>query len=221
MRVPNAVHAAHNWVMATIAPDFTLLDVWALPADGARADFPAFLETVTELDPAKADSAPTRALFALRFKLGELFGWDDTTSARPIPGCIEATLAARLPNELQGSAAAPRVRDVHGFTPIYRTDDEWSAEISNATVHGVLQLTWVEQGNARYQAQLAVYVKARGILGQAYLRLIDPFRHLIVYPALTRQIGRAWEAHQRRATDASARRSEKRAADSQVASRTM
>jgi len=27
------------------------------------------------------------------------------------------------------------------------------------------------------------------------MALIRPFRHLIVYPALMRQIGRAWQAH--------------------------
>jgi hypothetical protein len=60
-------------------------------------------------------------------------------------------------------------------------------------VHGVLHVGWVDEGDGRYRGQLAVYVKARGPLGEAYLKLIEPFRHLIVYPALTRQIGRAWE----------------------------
>ena len=50
--------------------------------------------------------------------------------------------------------------------PLYRTDDEFAAEISNQTVHGVLHLAWVEQGDGRYQAQMAVYVKPRGRLGQ-------------------------------------------------------
>jgi len=46
---------------------------------------------------------------------------------------------------------------------------------------------------------MAVYVKARGVLGELYMKLIGPFRHWIVYPALMRQIGRAWEARGRRA----------------------
>jgi hypothetical protein len=41
---------------------------------------------------------------------------------------------------------------------------------------------------------MAIYVKPRGVLGHAYLKLISPFRHLIVYPALLREIGRAWGA---------------------------
>jgi hypothetical protein len=68
------------------------------------------------------------------------------------------------------------------------------AEVSNATVHGVLQLAWVEQGKDRFRGQMGVYVKPRGKLGEAYLKFIEPFRHFIVYPALMRQIGRAWDA---------------------------
>ena len=40
---------------------------------------------------------------------------------------------------------------------------------------------------------MGVYVKPRGRFGALYMRAIAPFRHWIVYPALLRQIGRAWE----------------------------
>jgi hypothetical protein len=46
----------------------------------------------------------------------------------------------------------------------------------------------------RYQGQMAVYVKPRGPLGKGYMALIKPFRYWIVYPALMRQIERAWNA---------------------------
>jgi hypothetical protein len=198
MRVPNSVHEAHPWVIAQIAPDFKLLDAWALPVEGGPDDRDAALELMASFDPANSQSAVTRALFAVRFRVGRLFGWDDAKE-RPIPGCTETTLRARLPDELRGSAKGPVIssemqRAAGGFTPVYRTDDEWAAEISNGTVHGVLQLVWVEQGDGGYRAHMAVYVKPRGRLGEAYLRFIDPFRHLIVYPALLRQIGRAWDA---------------------------
>ena len=78
------------------------------------------------------------------------------------------------------------------FGPLYRTDTEFAAELSNQTVHGVMHLAWVEQGDGRYQGQMAVYVKPRGRLGQGYMELIKPFRHWIVYPALMRQIERRW-----------------------------
>jgi hypothetical protein len=39
---------------------------------------------------------------------------------------------------------------------------------------------------------MAVYVKPRGPLGKGYMALIKPFRYWVVYPALMREIERAW-----------------------------
>jgi Protein of unknown function (DUF2867) len=44
---------------------------------------------------------------------------------------------------------------------------------------------------------MAVLVKPNGLLGIAYMAAIRPFRHLIVYPRMTRQIGRDWRAQTR------------------------
>ena len=76
--------------------------------------------------------------------------------------------------------------------PLYRTHDEWAAEISNETVHGVLHVSWAQLPDGGYGARLAVYVKPRGRLGRGYLKLIDPFRHHIVYPGLMRRVARVW-----------------------------
>jgi hypothetical protein len=199
MRLPNSVHEAHPWVIAQIAPDFTLLDVWALPIQGGPDDLDSAFEIMSSFDPTRAGSALSRALFALRLRIGGWFGWDDPDNKQPIPGCSETTLKARLPRHLLASAENAAIssamqRVAGGFSPLYRTENEWAAEISNATVHGVLHLVWVDQGGGRYRAHMGVYVKPRGMLGDAYLKLIQPFRHLIVYPALMRQIDRAWSA---------------------------
>ena len=37
MRLPNSAHEARPWVIGEIAPDFRLLDVWALPVQGPGA----------------------------------------------------------------------------------------------------------------------------------------------------------------------------------------
>jgi hypothetical protein len=187
-------------VIAQIAPDFKLLDAWALPVQGGRDEMESFLEGFASFDPERAGSAVSRALFRLRLRLGTLFGWDDPGKERPIPGCTEKTLSARLPDSLRESAAkgpaigAAMSRIAGGFVPLFRTDDEWAAEISNDTVHGVLHLGSVDQGEGCYRLQMGVYVKPRGRIGEIYLKIIEPFRHYIVYPALMRQIGRAWEA---------------------------
>jgi hypothetical protein len=41
---------------------------------------------------------------------------------------------------------------------------------------------------------MAVLVKPNGRFGRVYMAAIKPFRHLIVYPAMLRQIEREWRA---------------------------
>jgi Protein of unknown function (DUF2867) len=108
-----------------------------------------------------------------------------------MPGTAETTLRARLPVDLRNTATNPD-RSTYGFRPLYRTDDEWAAELSNRTVHAVMHLAWVKNDEGRYEGQMAVYIKPRGRFGAAYIALIRPFRRRVVYPALMRQIERAW-----------------------------
>ncbi len=194
MRLPSAAHEAHPSVIAQIAPDFKLLDVWGLPAEGRADEFDTLVAIVTSLDPANSDSRATRALFALRFRLGAWFGWDDATSKLPVPGHTETTLSARVPEDIRDTVTHPVVVDSTTFVPLYRTDNEWAAEISNSTVHAVMHLAWIEGDEGFYRGRMGVYVKPRGRFGAAYMALIGPFRHLIVYPALMRQIERTWNA---------------------------
>jgi hypothetical protein len=82
------------------------------------------------------------------------------------------------------------------FSPVYLTDDEWTAELANRTVHAVLHLSWVPGRADGYRGQMAVLAKPNGLLGNAYLIAITLFRHLIVYPSLIRGIGQRWQADQ-------------------------
>ena len=194
-RIANSEHEAHPWVIGQIAPDFELLDAWDLPVEGGPRDFTTLLEVFTSLDPTEA-GLTSQALFWVRERLGDLLGWDDPTKEHTIPGSTETTLLARVPEHLRGSGDDYRPGDAlreagAAFVPLYRTEEEWAAEISNETVHGVLHLSWVEEGE-RHRGRLAVYVAPHGRLGDAYMKVIEPFRHLIVYPALMRQIERAW-----------------------------
>lgn len=109
----------------------------------------------------------------------------------PIPGTQDTSLTQRLPDDLRHTATDLQF-DSLPFVPIYRTKDEFAAELSNQTVHGVMHLAWVDQGEGRYRGQMAVYVKPRGQLGKGYMALIRPFRYWVVYPALLRQIERTW-----------------------------
>jgi hypothetical protein len=82
--------------------------------------------------------------------------------------------------------------DAFAFTPLYVTGDEWAAEIANRTMRGILHVGWVPDGTGGYRGQMAVYVKRNGLLGGVYMLAIRPFRHLIVYPRMLRELGRAW-----------------------------
>jgi hypothetical protein len=189
MRVPNAVHQSRPWRIRQIAPDFRLEDVWELPVYGGADDFPQLLDVMASRDLARDAPAMFRLMFAVRWQLGRWFGWD-TPADRPIPGRNETSLTGRLPPDLRGTVTGMRFGSP--FVPVYRTDTEFAAEISNQTVHAVMHLTWVERGGGRYQGQMAVYVKPRGRFGEQYMAFIAPFRYWIVYPALLRQIERAW-----------------------------
>lgn len=145
---------------------------------------------MASLDPANGSSPATRVLFRIRYCLGGWFGWDDAVDL-PVPGHTETTLSARLPDDLRDTATDLDLSST-SFSPLYRTDTEWAAELSNQTVHAVLHLGWIDQGNGRYRGQMGVYVKPRGTFGAGYMALIAPFRQLVVYPALMRQIERAW-----------------------------
>ena len=196
MRVPNGVHEARAWRIREIVPDFTLEDVWALPVHGGSDDFEMLLDLMGSFDPANAESLPTRFLWQFRDRLGKWFdlGRISAPAARglPIPGTHEASLTDRLPDDLRNTAAGLHY-DSLPFTPLYRTDVEYAAEVSNKTVHGVMHLAWVDEGDGRYQGEMAVYVKPRGVFGRAYMAAIKPFRYWIVYPALMHQFERAWD----------------------------
>jgi hypothetical protein len=202
MRLANAAHESRPWRIREITPDFTLEDVWALPVHGGAKDFQALLELAVSADPADAESLPTRVLWDVRDRLGRWFGLgrisapidsgrNDAASKLPIPDSRETSLIDRLPEDLRDTAA-DLIFDSLPFVSLYRTADEFAAEISNQTMHGVMHLAWVDQGDGRYQGQMAVYVKPRGPLGRGYMALIKPFRYWIVYPALMRQTERMW-----------------------------
>lgn len=203
-RLANAEHERRPWRIHEIVPDFTLEDVWALPARGGAEDFDGFLELATSLGPARSDSAATRFLWNLRDRLGQWFGLgrisapagEASGGGLTIPGTGELSLLERLPDDLRGTAGDVDF-SLLPFNPLYRTDSEAAAEISNQTVHGVAHLAWVEQGDGNYQGQMAVYVKPRGAFGRGYMALIKPFRYWIVYPALMRQFERAWDRRSR------------------------
>jgi hypothetical protein len=185
MRLPNTAHTSRPWRIHELTPDFRLEDVWALPTPGGPEDFGQLVRLIASGNTSGEAKGAARALWVIRLKLGKILGWDDDQ------GPDRPSLRGRLPADLPDPG--PDFRAL-SFTPLYLTADEFAAEIVNRTVHGVLHLGWVPDGADRYHGQLAVLVKPNGLLGTGYMAAIAPFRHLVVYPPMIRQIGQAWTA---------------------------
>ena len=188
MRLPDTEHTSRPWRIHELTPDFRLEDVWALPTPGGPDDFSRLVELVTKLDPSESSSDAVRLLFAIRWKIGGLLGWDEADEGI---GPRSPTLRDRLPEELRASPG-PELEALP-FSTLFLLDDEFAAEIANQTMHGVMHLGWVSDGSGGYRGQMAVLVKPNGLFGRAYMAAIAPVRHRLVYPPMIREYGRAWD----------------------------
>jgi hypothetical protein len=188
MKLPNTAHTSQPWRIHELTRDFRVEDVWALPTPGGPNDFPRLVQMAAGLDPSQSSSSISRILFSIRWKVGELLGWDDPDAGI---GTRVPTLRDRLPEDLREAPSGPDF-DALPFSTLYLTDDEWAAEIANGTVHGVLHLGWVRDEAGGYRGQMAVLVKPNGLFGNLYMTAIRPFRHLFVYPRLMKEFGRSW-----------------------------
>ncbi len=214
-------HRARPWRVHTLAPDFELLDLWRIPLDADAAAGERFVDFLRVFVAAGRGNRPlyplrvrsvadavhvvrlggAAALFELRRVLGRLFALDDGRESLRIPGRAETRVRARLDEH-------DRARDLGvlpptvgtAFEPVYAFEDEALLEIANRTIHALLHLSWIEGRAGRSDVALAVYVKSRGVGSRAYLALIKPFRHAVVYPAWIAHLRRTWEVLRPRAS---------------------
>ena len=200
MRLPSTAHTSRPWRIHEFTRDFRLEDVWALPTPGGPDDFARLVAGIASGDLSQGSSRGVSTLWAIRWKVGKLLGWD-----RPDAGFDSRvrTLRDRLPADLREGPSGPAFATLP-FTSLYLLEDEFAAEIANRTMHGVLHLGWVPDRTCGYRGQMAVLVKPNGLLGTGYMAAIKPFRHLIVYPRMMLQIERAWRARARDQTPAHA-----------------
>ncbi|MFI2030792.1 DUF2867 domain-containing protein [Streptomyces buecherae] len=194
MRIPKAAHTAQPWRVHEFTRDFRIEDVWSFRApDAGPDDFPVMLKALKTAYDTRRDPAPVRFLFAVRWKLGALLGWD--TPQAGLGGRVPS-LRDRLPPDL-----ARTVRDAvpctDPFSDVYQLDNEAARELGNKTVHTIMHLGWVPTDDGGHELRMAALVKDNGLFGRLYMAAILPFRYLVVYPALTRQWERAWLVHGR------------------------
>jgi hypothetical protein len=189
VRLPADTHTRQPWRIHELTPDFAVQDVWSFRTPGAGpGDFPVMLAAMRAKGGLDTQPWPARFLFAVRWKLGAVLGWDDPAAG---VGNRVASLRDRLPADLRDAPRGPD-HDTMPLTAVYELDHEAARELANKTVHTVMHLGWVQGADGDHELRMAVLVKPNGWFGRLYMAAIAPFRYLVLYPALTRQWERAW-----------------------------
>ncbi|GGT85648.1 MULTISPECIES: DUF2867 domain-containing protein [Streptomyces] len=188
-RLAKSTFTERPWRIHEFTSDFAVEDVWAFRTPGAGPDdFPAMLTAMRVSGGLARQPLPVRFLFAVRWKLGALLGWDKPAAGF---GARVVSLRDRLPGDLRD---APRGEDSDAMPlrGVYELPTESARELANKTVHTVMHLGWVQGADGDHELRMTVLVKPNGRWGRIYLAAIAPFRYVVVYPALTREWERAW-----------------------------
>src|SRR5436853_4577505 len=104
MRLPTTAHTSRPWRIHELTPGFRLEDVWSLPTPGGPDDFHRLVGALASADPSHSSSRVAQTLWAIRWKLGELFGWDAPAAG---VGSRVPTLRDRLPADLRDASSGP------------------------------------------------------------------------------------------------------------------
>jgi hypothetical protein len=125
-------------------------------------------------------------LFGLRAWLGRLLDWD-----REPPQASQESFLQRLsPADRECSLVAPGTPE-GPFRVLFVSPREAISEIQNSAVHAFSVFALAERASG-YRLYWSIYVKPVGRITSLYMRLIDPFRRVIIYPAVLRHIRAAW-----------------------------
>jgi len=171
----------------SLLADVPLHDVWAVDLPGKTpARTIVDLRAILIRENLERTSAAVRFLFGLRWRLGRVFGWDREPSGAPDESFLHRLSAA----DLDSSLVAPGTRE-GPFRIVYVSQQESISEIRNGTVHA-FSVFALAQRPSDYRLYWAIYVRPVGRVTAWYMRLIDPFRRAIIYPAVLRHIRSAW-----------------------------
>ena len=164
-----------------------LHDVWAvdLPKRTSGRTI-ADLRALLAEQNLRSANAVVNALFAFRTWLGRTFGWDRTPARAPEESFVHRLSDADVASSLvtPGTIEGP-------FRVLFVSPREAISEIHNSTVHAFSVFALFER-SADYRFYWAIYVQPVGRITSWYMRLIDPFRRFLIYPAVLRHIRAAW-----------------------------
>lgn len=132
-------------------------------------------------------SLAVQLLVGARRALGRLFSWD-----REPPRAGQASFLERLTDSDRRASVVTPGTPEGPFRVLYVFAREAASEIRNATVHAVSCFALVARPPLGHRLYWAIYVRPVGRFTKWYMRLIDPFRRLVVYPAMLRGVRAAW-----------------------------
>jgi len=186
LRVKPADFQRLNLRCHALLSDVPLHDVWAIPLNGGGPGRSIQDARAILFGDRRRLNFAVRGIFRLRSALGRAFGWDDESHDPPSGSYVNRLAEA---DRLQ-SQVAPGTRE-GPFRVLYVLGEEALNELRNATVHAFLALALTPSPGG-YTLYLAIYVKPVSRLTTLYMALIDPFRRLVVYPALGRHAQQRW-----------------------------
>jgi hypothetical protein len=171
----------------SLLADVPLHDVWLvdLPGGGPGRTI-VDLRALLSVENITAANGAVRFLFGLRACLGRVLGWD----LEPPQASRESFLQRLSAADLECSLVAPGTPE-GPFRVLFVSPREAISEIQNSTVHGFSVFALVEDSSG-YRLYWGIYVRPVGRVTSWYMRLIDPFRRVIIYPAVLRHIRAAW-----------------------------
>ena len=187
MRVTPAEYRQIELRAHSLLADVPLHDVWGLdlPANGPDRTI-VDLRALLVMENLLAANAAVRFLFAVRGWLGRIFGWDH----EPIQPSCDSFLARLSSEERESSLVAPGTPD-GPFQVLFVSPRESISEIQNSTVHAFSVFVLLQRDSG-YRFYWAIYVRPVGGITAWYMRVIDPFRRFIIYPAILRYVAAAW-----------------------------
>jgi hypothetical protein len=164
-----------------------LHDVWAVDLPRTRSGI-TLDELLRTASVCRLTRTPVvRALLNIRLFVGGLLGWDREPAAT-----AWETFTARLTTADRSKSLAQAGTREGLFRVVYRFENEQLLELINRTAHAAALSALVETVDD-YRFYFAVYVRSVGRFTRVYMALIDPFRKLVVYPSLLRNVRATWK----------------------------
>jgi hypothetical protein len=171
----------------SLLADVPLHDIWLLELEGGGGG--RTMEDVRRCftpQTVTTANAAVRTLFAIRRTLGRMFGWDEGHQRWD-----EELYVARLTEEDRTRSLVAPGTDDGLMRIVYVFPYESLSEVRNATVHAFSCFA-LRPTMTTYRLYWAIYVKPIGPWTSTYMRVIDPFRRAVVYPAVVHRVKRTW-----------------------------